>query len=61
MRPDLHEGGHLVTTSDPCRLGYEEHDGSRYCFAHAGFTVAGSRSLLCDRAMSDDRTEQARS
>lgn len=35
----------------PCRLGYEEHDGARYCFEHGGFLEAGVQSRLrCDRA-----------
>ena len=36
-----------------CRLGYEEHDGSRYCFEHGGFAhylMCGT--LICDRAPS---------
>lgn len=32
-----------------CRFGYEEYDGSRYCFEHAGFLEAGLRTHLCDR------------
>jgi hypothetical protein len=37
----------------PCRFGYEEHDGARYCFEHGGFLEAGpfySGSRRCDRA-----------
>jgi hypothetical protein len=34
----------------PCRFGYEEYDGARYCFEHGGFLEAGVRSLRCDRA-----------
>lgn len=39
-----------MTETEPCRLGYEEHDGSRYCFAHGGFAhylIWGT--LICDR------------
>ena len=34
----------------PCRFGYEEYDGARYCHEHAGFLEAGVQSRLCDRA-----------
>lgn len=40
-------------TIEPCRLGYEEYDGARYCFEHGGFLDAGpfySGSRRCDRA-----------
>lgn len=37
-------------TIQPCRLGYEEHDGARYCFEHGGFLEAGITSRRCDRA-----------
>jgi hypothetical protein len=34
----------------PCRLGYEEYDGARYCFEHAGFAhYLQNRHLNCDR------------
>ena len=36
-------------TAERCRLGYEEYDGARYCFAHGGFLEAGVASLRCDR------------
>ena len=26
---------------NPCRLGYEEHDGARYCHEHGDFVEAG--------------------
>lgn len=35
---------------EPCRFGYEEYDGARYCFEHAGFLEAGVQSRRCDRA-----------
>jgi hypothetical protein len=38
-----------------CEFGYEEHDGSRYCFAHAGFRIAGVPHSWCDRAPAPDR------
>jgi hypothetical protein len=34
----------------PCRFGYEEHDGGRYCFEHGGFLEAGVKSRMCARA-----------
>lgn len=34
---------------EPCRLGYEEHDGTRYCFAHGGFAESFIRQMTCDR------------
>jgi hypothetical protein len=38
-----------VRTSAPedCRLGYEEHDGDRYCFEHGDFLVAGAATRRC--------------
>lgn len=33
-----------------CRLGYEEHDGARYCFEHGDFLVAGLRTQRCASA-----------
>ena len=36
---------------EPCRFGYEEHDGARYCHEHGGFLEAGVRSRSCDRAL----------
>lgn len=39
----------------PCRLGYEEHDGSRYCHEHGGFAhFLMFRTLICDRARRAD-------
>lgn len=38
---------------EPCRLGYEEYDGARYCHEHSGFLEAGVRSRRCDRASGD--------
>lgn len=38
-----------MSEPEPCRLGYEEYDGARYCFAHGGFVPAGTRRLICDR------------
>ncbi len=38
-----------MSVTEPCRLGYEEYDGAHYCFAHGGFTQAGTRRLICDR------------
>ena len=34
---------------EPCRLGYEEHDGTSYCFAHGGFANTVIRQMTCDR------------
>lgn len=34
---------------EPCRLGYEEHDGHRYCFEHGGFAFSAARQMTCDR------------
>ena len=39
--------------STPCRFGYEEHDGARYCHEHAGFLEAGVDSIYCDRRGED--------
>ena len=36
---------------EPCRLGYQEHDGARYCFAHGGFLEAGVQSCHCNRVL----------
>lgn len=33
-----------------CRLGYEEHDGARYCHEHGGFLEPGALGGRCDRA-----------
>ena len=33
----------------PCRLGYEEYDGARYCFEHGGFLEPGIQSRRCNR------------
>lgn len=41
---------HSVERGAPCRFGYEEYDGARYCHEHAGFLEAGVRSRMCDRA-----------
>lgn len=35
----------------PCRLGYTEYDGARYCFEHGGFLEAGVQSMQCARAL----------
>jgi hypothetical protein len=40
----------------PCRFGYEEHDGARYCHEHGDFLEAGLRSRMCTTA----RNEAAR-
>lgn len=34
----------------PCRLGYEEYDGARYCFEHGAFLEAGMRTQRCAAA-----------
>lgn len=34
----------------PCRLGYEEYDGARYCFEHGAFLEAGMRTQRCASA-----------
>jgi hypothetical protein len=40
-----------MTHTEPCRLGYEEHDGSRYCHEHGGFVhYAMYRTMRCDRS-----------
>ena len=37
--------------SEKCRLGYVEHDGYRYCFAHGQFVHEyGPHPLRCDGA-----------
>lgn len=41
---------HWSEVGEPCRLGYEEYDGARYCFAHGGFLEPGIQSQRCDRA-----------
>ena len=33
-----------------CRFGYEEHDGSRYCYEHYGFWEPGT-PRGCDRML----------
>lgn len=35
---------------EPCRLGYTEYDGARYCFEHGGFLERGLNTRRCDRA-----------
>ena len=40
----------MSTAPTPCRFGYEEYDGARYCLEHGGFLEAGVQSRLCDRA-----------
>ena len=36
-------------TDHKCRLGYEEHDGARYCFEHGGFAhYLMHRTSICD-------------
>jgi hypothetical protein len=32
----------------PCRLGYEEHDGSAYCHEHGGFVAYAAGSRTCN-------------
>lgn len=45
----------------PCRLGYEEHDGSRYCFEHYGFAhLLMFGTLTCDRKPTLDQRPHAR-
>jgi hypothetical protein len=41
-----------VTGVRGCDLGYEEHDGFRYCFVHFDFRPPGSSHSWCDRAPS---------
>lgn len=42
---------------EPCRLGYVEYDGDRYCFTHGGFTSHyGSHPTWCDRRPHGDVT-----
>lgn len=33
--------------SNPCRLGYEEHDGSAYCHEHGQFVAYAAGSRTC--------------
>ena len=40
----------IDTVDQACRLGYEEHDGARYCHEHGGFLEPGVRGQCCDRA-----------
>ena len=40
-----------ATDPRPCRFGYTEDDGARYCHEHAGFLEAGVQSMQCDRAL----------
>lgn len=40
----------IDAVAQPCDLGYEEHDGARYCFEHGGFLEPGVRGWRCDRA-----------
>lgn len=47
-----------MTDLKPCRFGYEEYDGARYCFEHGGFLEAGMQSRRCDRAALADEVAQ---
>ena len=38
-----------MTTTEPCRLGYVEHDGFAYCHEHTGWRHYTDRSSHCDR------------
>lgn len=40
----------------PCRFGYVEYDGDRYCHEHGGFAAFyGPHPNRCDRAPSQER------
>ena len=48
----------MTAAHESCRLGYEEHDGSRYCFAHGGFAhYLMWGTLICGRARTARRLD----
>lgn len=48
----------IITESQPCRLGYQEYDGTRYCFEHWDFIQPGSPfQSICPTSLAEMRRQ----
>ena len=46
-RMNTEPNGATAMSPEPCRLGYEEHDGYAYCFTHSQFVAYAAGSRTC--------------